>query len=96
MVDAPDGSLRQTVHVERIHDDYEAHYYDEQSLRYREQFIGGPACFLILNSLVLRVPRRQTLDCTRRVPDRARVQSSQQPRRGSSAHRAMAACLSLV
>jgi SAM-dependent methyltransferase len=35
-------SLRQKVHYERIHDEYEAHYYDRHSLRYREQFILHP------------------------------------------------------
>jgi SAM-dependent methyltransferase len=39
---SPVDSLRQKAHYERIHDEYEAHYYDEQSLRYREQFIFKP------------------------------------------------------
>jgi SAM-dependent methyltransferase len=37
-----EGSLRQKAHYERIHDEYEAHYYDEHSLRYREQVIFRP------------------------------------------------------
>ena len=36
------GSQRQKQHYETIHDEYEAHYYDETSLRYREQFIFAP------------------------------------------------------
>lgn len=36
------ASLRQKAHYERIHDAYEAHYYDESSLRYRDEFILGP------------------------------------------------------
>jgi SAM-dependent methyltransferase len=35
-------SLRQKIHYERIHDEYEAHYYDRHSLEYREQFIFRP------------------------------------------------------
>jgi SAM-dependent methyltransferase len=35
-------SLRQKLHYERIHDAYEAHYYDATSLRYREEFILDP------------------------------------------------------
>jgi SAM-dependent methyltransferase len=41
MADIPD-SLRQKAHYERIHDAYNAHYYDHHSLRYREQFIFEP------------------------------------------------------
>lgn len=37
-----ESSLRQKAHYERIHDEYEAHYYDAPSLRYREQFIFDP------------------------------------------------------
>jgi SAM-dependent methyltransferase len=36
-----DGS-RQKAHYEHIHDAYEAHYYDAESLRYREEFIFAP------------------------------------------------------
>lgn len=39
---ATSDSSRQKVHYERIHDAYEAHYYDDESLRYREQFIFDP------------------------------------------------------
>jgi SAM-dependent methyltransferase len=35
-------SLRQKAHYEQIHDEYEAHYYDKHSLRYREDFIFRP------------------------------------------------------
>ena len=35
-------SQRQKQHYETIHDEYEAHYYDETSLRYRDQFIFAP------------------------------------------------------
>lgn len=34
-----ENSTRQRVHYERIHDDYEAHYYDDTSMRFRERFI---------------------------------------------------------
>src|SRR5215813_356269 len=36
------GSVRQKLHYEHIHDDYEAHYYDKPSLRYRQRFIFDP------------------------------------------------------
>jgi SAM-dependent methyltransferase len=36
------GSARQKVHYETIHDEYEAHYYDRSSLAYRERFIFRP------------------------------------------------------
>jgi ubiquinone/menaquinone biosynthesis C-methylase UbiE len=39
---SPQDSLRQKAHYEHIHDEYEAHYYDACSLRYREQFILAP------------------------------------------------------
>ena len=42
-------SDRQRVHYEEIHDEYEAHYYDRHSLRYRERFIFAP----ILNQIDL-------------------------------------------
>jgi SAM-dependent methyltransferase len=42
MTTSPEGSLRQKVHYEQIHDEYEAHYYDAHSLRYREEFIFAP------------------------------------------------------
>jgi SAM-dependent methyltransferase len=42
MTTTSDESLRQKVHYERIHDEYEAHYYDKYSLEYREQFILSP------------------------------------------------------
>src|SRR5687767_2983809 len=32
-------SSRQKAHYERIHDDYEAHYYDESSIAYRREFV---------------------------------------------------------
>jgi SAM-dependent methyltransferase len=32
-------SVRQKAHFETIHDEYEAHYYDPWSLRYRDEFI---------------------------------------------------------
>jgi ubiquinone/menaquinone biosynthesis C-methylase UbiE len=35
-------SLRQKAHYEHIHDEYERHYYDVHSLRYREDFILEP------------------------------------------------------
>jgi len=42
MTTSLEGSLRQKVHYERIHDEYEAHYYDAHSLRYRHEFIFQP------------------------------------------------------
>lgn len=42
MTSTHEDSLRQKVHYERIHDEYEAHYYDRYSLSYREQFILDP------------------------------------------------------
>lgn len=36
------ASDRQRAHYERIHDAYEAHYYDAESLAYRERFILDP------------------------------------------------------
>jgi ubiquinone/menaquinone biosynthesis C-methylase UbiE len=62
-------SIRQKAHNERIHDDYEAHYYDPSSMRYRRRFIMRPllegldfngkrvadlACGSGFNSLLLR------------------------------------------
>lgn len=40
-VDPPSShtSSRQKAHYERIHDDYERHYYDAESMAYRERFI---------------------------------------------------------
>lgn len=35
-------SARQKLHYEQIHEEYEAHYYDPQSLLYRERFILAP------------------------------------------------------
>ena len=35
-------SARQKQHYEHIHDEYEAHYYDRSSLRYRDHFIFRP------------------------------------------------------
>jgi SAM-dependent methyltransferase len=35
-------SARQKQHYEQIHDAYEAHYYDRESLRYRDRFIFAP------------------------------------------------------
>jgi hypothetical protein len=32
----------QKAHYERIHDLYSAHYYDESSMKYREEFIYDP------------------------------------------------------
>ena len=32
-------SIRQRVHYERIHDDYELHYYDASSMAYRDRFV---------------------------------------------------------
>src|SRR5215216_1184649 len=37
-----DGGVRQQAHYETIHNDYEAHYYDEWSLAYRSRFILDP------------------------------------------------------
>ena len=34
-----ENSTRQRVHYERIHDDYETHYYDATSMAFRERFI---------------------------------------------------------
>jgi len=39
---AVDGGIRQQAHYENIHDEYEAHYYDEWSLAYRDRFILDP------------------------------------------------------
>jgi hypothetical protein len=38
----PIDSTRQKLHYETIHLDYEDHYYDAQSMRFREQFYYGP------------------------------------------------------
>lgn len=61
--------IRQKAHNERIHDEYEAHYYDASSMRYRRRFIMTPllegidfdgkrvadlACGSGFNSLLLR------------------------------------------
>jgi SAM-dependent methyltransferase len=37
-----DGGVRQKRHYEAIHDEYEAHYYDASSMRYRDRFILAP------------------------------------------------------
>ncbi|HET9387419.1 MAG TPA: class I SAM-dependent methyltransferase [Gemmatimonadales bacterium] len=42
MAENREASLRQKAHYERIHEEYEAHYYDEHSLRYRERFFLDP------------------------------------------------------
>lgn len=34
-----ESSARQRAHYERIHDDYEAHYYDATSMAYRDRFV---------------------------------------------------------
>lgn len=39
---APAPSDRQKSHYERIHDAYEAHYYDAASMAYRQEFIYDP------------------------------------------------------
>jgi len=36
------ASLRQAEHYARIHEDYAAHYYDAQSIAYRERFVLDP------------------------------------------------------
>ena len=36
------GSSRQKLHYETIHDAYELHYFDAQSMQYRERFMLGP------------------------------------------------------
>ena len=38
----PQGSDRQRIHYESIHADYEAHYYDDYSMAYREKFYYQP------------------------------------------------------
>src|SRR5262244_1332096 len=42
MAVAESDSVRQKRHYEHIHEEYEAHYYDQQSLLYRERFILVP------------------------------------------------------
>ncbi|HEY8164996.1 MAG TPA: class I SAM-dependent methyltransferase [Gemmatimonadaceae bacterium] len=35
----PSAALRQEQHYERVHDDYERHYYDSSSMAFRNQFV---------------------------------------------------------